>query len=192
MPPSATGETPSRPAVLTAYLPYVLLFVMAMELIATLSGAHFAHQLLWVGEIGAVLLARDRLGGREKYLLTLCVVLTALALWRDPAPGAVMAQAFDQAGFLMAFILLLGLLHEAAGSSPSIAACGEYLTRQPPGRRYYVLNVGTAIMGVLFNLGLVSFLVPLVQRGIASATPGDALNQVRERRQISAILRGFA
>ncbi len=45
---------------------------------------------------------------------------------------------------------------------------------------------------MLFNLGTIAFLVPLVQRGIAVSTPGDTLNAVRERRQISALQRGFA
>ena len=169
-----------------------LLAVMALELLARLAGS----EAVQVAAHGAMLLtvvvaARD-LGLREKYLLTLCSGLTVLAFWLHPAGGAVVWAGLDQASFLMAFILLLNLLHEAASTSPSVARCGDYLTKQPPGRRYYALNAGTAMMAVLFNFGVVSFLVPLIQRGIESATPGDARNPVREQRQVSAMLRGFA
>ena len=169
-----------------------LLAVMAFELLARLSG-NDAIQLAAYAAMGATVVAAvHSLGLRETYLLTLCAALTLAAVWLHPEPGAVLRAGLDQAVFLMAFILLLNLLHEAAVTSPAVSRCGDYLTKQPPGRRYYALNFGSAVMAVLFNLGVVSFLVPLVQRGIESATPGDALNPIRERRQISAMLRGFA
>ena len=169
-----------------------LLAVMALELLARLSGSTAIQFAADAAMFATVLAAVRDLGLREKYLLTLCVVLTLLTLWLHPAPSAVLRAGLEQASFLMAFLLLLNLLHEAAATSPAVVRCGDYLTKQPPGRRYYALNFGTAVMGVLFNIGVVSFLVPLIQRGIESATPGDALNPIRERRQISALLRGFA
>ena len=83
-------------------------------------------------------------------------------------------------------------MNEAASTSPAVAGVGQFLTRQPPGRRYAALNVGTAALAVMFNIGTISFLVPLVQRGIAARGPDDGFNPVRQRRQISALLRGFA
>lgn len=141
----------------------------------------------------AVLLALGlrRLTLREYYLLTLCAGLSLLAFLRADEPVAVLAGALDQAAYLMSFILALGLLNEAASTSPSVAACGLWLTRQPPGRRYWSLGGGTAALAVLFNIGTVSFLVPLIQRGIAQA-PDDGMNPIRERRQVSALVRGFA
>ncbi|WP_193368720.1 hypothetical protein [Pelagibius marinus] len=169
-----------------------LLAVMALDLAARLSGSGLiqlgANAAVFACAIAAV---RDY-GLREIYLLSLCAVLALMAAWLHPEPVAVLLSGLDQASFLMAFLLLLNLLHEAASTSPSVARCGDYLTKQPPGRRYYALNAGSAVMAVLFNVGVVSFLVPLIQRGIQSATPGDALNPIRERRQLSAMLRGFA
>ncbi len=165
---------------------------MALELAARLSGSGTvqlgADAAVFLCAVAAV---RDY-GLREKYLLSLCAVLTLMAAWLHPAPATVLLSGLDQASFLMAFLLLLNLLHEAASTSPAVARCGDYLTKQPPRRRYYALNAGSAVMAVLFNVGVVSFLVPLIQRGIQSATPGDALNPIRERRQVSAMLRGFA
>ena len=173
-------------------LSVVLVSVMAFELMARAAGLRLFQDAAWMAMGCVVLLSWRKLRLREFYLLSLVVLLSALSIVRSPDPVTELRQALDQATFLMAFILLMGLLHAAAVTSPAVAACGEYLTRQPPARRYYALNVGTALLGVLFNLGVVSFLVPLIQRGIASATPGDPLNPIRERRQVSALLRGFA
>mgnify|MGYP007027635764 CR=1 FL=1 len=169
-----------------------LVAVALLELAGRGTGLAFFRHLAWLAMAAVVLGSLGRIGLRERYLLVVSATLSGLALWRASAPWQMLGGALDQATFLMAFILLLGLLHETAATSPSVAACGEYLTRQPPGRRYYALNVGTGALAVLFNLGVVSFLVPLIQNGIEKATPGDALNPVREQRQISAMLRGFA
>lgn len=173
-------------------LSLLLVAVVALELSARASGLRPLQDLAWLAMAGVVLLNLRWIGFRESYLLLLSLALAALTVLRKPDPGADLGPALDQASFLMAFILLMSLLYETAATSPSVAAFGEYLTRQPPGRRYYALNAGTAVLAVLFNIGVVSFLVPLIQRGIERATPGDALNPIRERRQVSALLRGFA
>ena len=170
----------------------LLILAMATELLARMTGAFSVQVVAWLAMAAVVIGARRRIGLREGYLLTLCAGLS-LAVWATaPAPGAELGAALSQASFLMAFVLLLGLLHEAASTSPSIDALGRYLSRQPAGRRFYALFGGTGVMAVLFNVGVVSFLVPLIQRGIRSAAPDDPLNPIRERRQVSALLRGFA
>ncbi|MCR8725656.1 hypothetical protein [Frigidibacter sp. ROC022] len=188
MSPEAAAAQPRRRLALAIMLVAVIL----LELAARLTGQHQVQTLAWLAMAGVVVLNLRGLGMREIYLLTLCSALAVLILIRMPEPMLELGPALDQASFLMTFILLMSLLFETAARSPSIAACGVYLTSQPPGRRYYALNAGTGILAVMFNLGVVSFLVPLIQRGIASATPGDALNDIRERRQVSALLRGFA
>jgi hypothetical protein len=142
--------------------------------------------------LAVLFLAARRLTLREIYLIAASAGLSVLIVLSDPAPGALLRSALDQGAFLMAFILLLSLLQATAGRSPSVATVGAYLTRQLPGRRYLALNGGTSLLAILFNVGVVSFLVPLIQRGIHQAAPGDPLNGIREQRQISALLRGFA
>ena len=189
---AAAAAEPARAAVSRSMLAASMMAAMVLEILARLSGATVLDVAAWCAMFCTVAAARPLLGLRETYLLTLCTALTVAILAMPSVPAAAIAVALDQAAFLLAFILLLGLLHEAAATSPSVAACGTFLTRQPPGRRYYALYSGAGVMAVLFNIGVVSFLVPLIQRGIASATPGDRLNSVRERRQVSALLRGFA
>ena len=129
---------------------------------------------------------------REVYLLSVCAGLSALAYFVFDMPFAVYEAAFAQASFLMAFLLLLALLHETAMTSPTISECGHYLTKQPPKRRYLAIFSGTNLMSVLFNLGIVSLLTPLIKKGLEDEKAEPAITALRERRQLTAMLRGFA
>lgn len=148
------------------------------------TGAHVAMGIVTVAAI-------PRLGLREGYLLCLSALLLALLWWLHPEPLAAARGALDRAVFLMAFILLISLVQEAAMTSRSVEAVGTYLSRQPGGRRFAGLFGGTMVMGVVFNLGTVSLMAPLIRRA-AEAAPDDPLTPVREQRQLNAVLRGFA
>ncbi|MEM1198138.1 MAG: hypothetical protein AAGI06_02405, partial [Pseudomonadota bacterium] len=84
---------------------------------------------------------------------------------------------------------------EGAITSPSVKALGTYLTHQPPKRRFLALFSGSHFFSVLINLGAVSLLTPFIQRGVRGDAPLDApldeVQQIRERRQLSAVHRGF-
>lgn len=175
-------------------LALVLLLTIAVGL-SLLLGVTALRPLGWALAALVVVLATltGRLGLREAYLLSLVAGLGLLVLLLHPERSAsVLAGALDQATYLMCFILTLGLLNEAASTSPAVADVGLFLTRQPPARRYSALNLGTAVLAVMFNIGTISFLAPLIQRGIAAGGPDDGLNAIRQRRQFSAVLRGFA
>lgn len=166
--------------------------VTLLELVARASGVDLVQWLAWGVMIVALVLSWPRLGKREWYLLTLSVAFTVADVCLHPDPMGTIASALNQATFLLSFMLLLGMLHDVASTSSAIRKCGEYLTQQPSGRRYYALNIGTAVLSVLFNMGVVSFLIPLIQGGIKASGPDDPMNEIRERRQVSAVLRGFA
>ena len=167
-----------------------LIAVMLLELLWLAFGWIGFRYSSYAALLAVVPCCIHRLGLREAYLLTLCAILTASILWFHAAPSAAIATALDQAAFLMAFILLIGLMQQAAMTSEAILRCGTYLTKQRAGRRYFALFGGTHIMAQLFNLGVVSLLAPLIKRGTEDA--GDARNPLRERRQLNAMLRGFA
>lgn len=178
--------------VLDKVIATALLSTMAMVVVARFFGDDSLWYVAWTGVGLSAIVTIPRLRAREFYLLSL-TFLSSFLVWNSRADWReILAGALDQAGFLVAFILLLTLLREAAVTSPSISEIGAWMTRQRPGRRYAALFSGTAAMAVIFNVGVVSFLVPLIQRGIVRADPGDGLNHLRERRQISAMLRGFA
>ena len=140
------------------------------------------------------LLAGQRLiGWRERGLLAAALGLTAVAALSLPAPAALIEQSLQRAAFLAAFMILLALLRVGASRSASVLSLGDYLTRQPPGRRYLAIHTGGHAMGVLLNFGTLSLLGPLIMRGVeATRTDEPAAAAVREQRQLSALIRGFS
>jgi len=133
-----------------------------------------------------------KIGLREIYLLVVSIILAALIVLRLDTPIDALQSGLRQGAFLMAFILLLTFLYETALKSPSITACGQFMTRQPPGKRFVSLFFGSSVMSVLFNLGVISLLTPLIQNGVRSNNPIDPLNSIREQRQLVAVQRGVA
>ncbi len=139
--------------------------------------------------------AQGRFGIRERMLQVLALAATAGAVWRFQA-GALEPVIDDlaRAAYLSAFIMLVTSLRQGAFDSNSVLTIGRYLTSQPAGRRYVALHLGGHFMGVLLNFGAVSLLGPLVKRGVDAKAESDppALTEVRLRRQINALSRGFA
>ena len=168
-----------------------LLAVMALEVAHQFTGLSVAQSGAHLAMLAVVAAAAPLLGMREAYLLGLSAVLLGLLAWTHPDPVGAALAAVDQAVFLMAFILCVSLIQEAALTSHSVAALGFFLARQPGGRRFFGLFNGTMIMAVVFNIGTLSLLAPLIKRAAQQAAD-DPLTPVRERRQLNAVLRGFA
>lgn len=165
---------------------------MAAVILARMTGAQLFSMAAWAATLATVATSLRVIRARELYLLGICIAIgTAVVMWHPDATD-VLGAALDRASMLMSFILLLGLLYAAAVNSPSVAAFGPYITRQPPSRRYVSIHLGTGALTVLFNTGIIGFIVPIVQKGVWGTDPDDPLNPVRERRQVTAIQRGFA
>jgi hypothetical protein len=170
-----------------------LLGISAFELL-DLHG-HFA----WAGTFAAFLLiiflivGQPGLGLRERYLLGLAVIATVAALMWAGNPRELIERGLAQATYLAAFMLLLALLRDGAATSASVLKLGRYLTRRPPGQRYIAIHAGGHALGMILNFGALSLLGPLIQRGVcADAIANPELADWRERRQMSALARGFS
>jgi hypothetical protein len=133
---------------------------------------------------------------REIYLLGLSLLLLGLVIVQIDGAAGVIATGLRRSAYLAAFILLMGFLREGAITSPSILACGRYITRQPPKRRFAAIFSGSHFLSVMINLGSMSLLAPIIQRGVRETGQDfadlDLISKVREQRQLSAALRGFA
>lgn len=125
-------------------------------------------------------------------LLMAAIVATALSLARDGG-GPIAFEGLDRACYFPVFLVSLGFLREAASTSPLVVRTGGLLIAQPPGRRYLALTVGGHLFGLLLNLGGLTLLLSMVQRGnTLEAAGGDPRIQgIRERRMTLAVLRGF-
>jgi hypothetical protein len=172
-----------------------MFWLAALELAYLVGGIGYAGMLgRWVALLVILLIVRQ-FGIREWALLGLALALTAGLVNRDGHWGTVQF-AMDQGAFFAAFILLITMLREAAVTSPAVLNLGHFLTSQQPGRRFVATYIGGHLSGVLMNFGAISLLGPLVQRGVrAEPAVTDEEKQrvlIRERRQMAALIRGFA
>jgi len=126
---------------------------------------------------------------RETLLFIAASLLTVLAL-RGNDGWVKLFAALDLAAYFAAFIVLLTALKISAERSRSVLAVGRYLIGQPTGRRFFATASGGHILGVFLNFGAVSLMAPLIQS--ATKHPDGRTDTDLERRQLSALLRGFA
>ena len=174
----------------------VMLALMALELLDLYVGIPAVSIAAKVLVLSLPVLAWRRLRLREFYLIAICFLLLGL-LWSGESDTAeTLKQALDRSAYLASFILLMGLLREGAVTSRSVLECGTYVTVQPSRRRFLGVFAGSHFFSVLINLGSLSLLAPIIQRGVRGerdlSEPLDEIARVRERRQLSAALRGFA
>lgn len=174
----------------------LLLLLMAFELLALFLPSSFADWAAGLLVLAMPLAGLKRLRPREFYLIGVSLVLLLLAWITLPDLGETLLRGLERASFLAAFILLMGLLREGGITSPAVRDCGAYITQQPPRRRFLAVFLGGHFFSVLINLGALSLLAPIIQRGVRGGTPAgeplDEIQRVRERRQLTALLRGFA
>ncbi len=185
-----TAETISQPRRLNdRLLSVVLLSLMGSELLWLVTRSDMIEAIAGAVLVLSVLLTAPRFGIRETYLLTIVTILSLLVWFTVDEPVEVIAEGARQAAFLMSFVLLVGLIQQAAQTSRDVKTCGEFLTNQPPGRRYVSIFLGTHYMSHVFNLGIIALIAPLIMKGTEDAS--DPRNPIRQRRQISAMLTGF-
>ncbi|MDH3195781.1 MAG: hypothetical protein OEL78_05655 [Hyphomicrobiales bacterium] len=191
-----TNSTDSATATPPRLIGPALLVLVAAELVFLYLDARSAAVVAQTLVVALPLLAWRALRLREAYLLALCFILLALAWITGKPVAALSLEALSRAAYLAAFILLMALLREGALASPAVLEVGTFLTRQPASRRFLTLFGGGHFFAVLINLGALSLLAPIIQRGvradIAAGEPLDDIAHVRERRQLSAALRGFS
>jgi hypothetical protein len=127
-------------------------------------------------------------GGARRMLIA-AVLMVPVGLILLPEPGRVLARALTEAAALASLFTALGFLREAASDSPLVRQCGDQLVRQPPGRRYLMLALGSHTVSLVLNFGVLGLLGTMVARG----NTGDAtIAAIRKQRMMSAVLRGFA
>ncbi|MGH1423700.1 MAG: hypothetical protein ACRBBU_03165 [Pseudooceanicola sp.] len=150
----------------------------------------------WVGTAAALLLpaviALQAIRVRAGRLIFFIVAI-ALFFWavlRVPDWTNPVMEALDRGAFIAAYFAALATLRHAADTSPSIKACGHFLAHQPPGRRYLALSIGAHLFALLLNYGAIGLLGNLA--GASAATePDPAVRDIRKRRMLVAIQRGF-
>ena len=185
-------------------IPDLMLDLMTAAVMLALTAAVLAHLVGGMGwaalpsralALALLVVVLPRFGAREWFLLGVAGALS-LGLALRPGGMADLGDALASGAYFAAFILSMMLLREAAVTSASVLAVGRWMARQPPGRRFVATWFGGHLAGILMNFGAVSLLAPLVQRGVRAepaVTEDDRRRAaIRERRQLSALIRGFA
>ncbi|MDY8107959.1 hypothetical protein U0C82_02185 [Fulvimarina sp. 2208YS6-2-32] len=116
--------------------------------------------------------------------LALAAIATR-AEWRT-----LLLDALGQGAFIATFFVALATLRAPAAVSPAIMRCGEYLASQPPGKRYIALTGGGHLFALILNYGSIQLLGGLTE-SIAGREPNEELREIRNRRMLLAIQRGF-
>lgn len=170
------------------------LFLLCLaELAEIYSGAIWAKYCAILALLAFFVLGQAAFGLRERFLLAIAAMVTGAVFVFAPEPTDLIVSALSRASFLAAFMILLALLRDAAVTSNAVLGVGTYLTQQPSGRRYAAIHIGGHALGVILNFGALSLMGPLIQRGVGASKKIDPeVSTIRERRQLSALDRGFS
>lgn len=136
-----------------------------------------------------------RMAANAKVMVGLAMGLTVGAAVAGTAdPGRVVASSLDTGAFFATFFANQFFLREAARTSPLVSRCSTFFVNQSPGRRYALLTVGGYLFGIILNIGVLSLLgIMIKQRNSLEAAGGnEQVRDVRERRMVLALLRGFS
>lgn len=172
-----------------AALAIVLLVISALVLGARTLGGQILDWSAGLAFVALCLLGLASSTIREWLLLGAALVLSFLLL-RTESGLVVFIEAIDLAAFFASFILLLTALKIAAERSKSVLNVGRYLIRQPASGRFIATATGGHLLGVFLNFAAISLMAPLIQN--AAKQPDGTTDKGLERRQLSALLRGFA
>jgi hypothetical protein len=137
---------------------------------------------------------KGQLTRMAKGLLCAAGVLTLLALWHSPTPGQLLFEASGRFAFFATFIVALSMLRLPAYRSRLVRRCGQSMLLQPPSRRYPILSLGSALFGIILNIGVLNLFAAMIEKSnTLSAAQGRAwVREARQRRMMLALLRGFS
>ncbi|GGW23171.1 hypothetical protein [Vreelandella hamiltonii] len=171
-----------------------LLLVTLATLIHLVGGS-----VLWqaVGIVALLLYLatlRGQLTRMAKGLLCAAGLLTLLALWRSPTPGQLLFEASGRFAFFATFVVALSMLRLPAYRSRLVRRCGQSMLLQPPGRRYPILSLGSALFGIILNIGVLNLFAAMIEKSntLSAAQGRTWVQQARQRRMMLALLRGFS
>jgi hypothetical protein len=148
--------------------------------------------------IAALLLYLSTLAGQltrmAKGLLLAAGALTLLTLWHSPTPGQLIFDAWGRFAFFATFVVALSILRLPAYRSRLVRRCGQSMLLQPPSRRYPILSLGSALFGIILNIGVLNLFAAMIEKSnTLGAAQGRAwVQQARQRRMMLALLRGFS
>ena len=137
---------------------------------------------------------KGQLTRMAKGLLCAAGVLSLLALWRSPTSGQLLFEASGRFAFFATFVVALSMLRLPAYRSRLVRRCGQSMLLQPPSRRYPILSLGSALFGIILNIGVLNLFAAMIEKSntLSAAQGRTWVQQARQRRMMLALLRGFS
>ncbi len=171
-----------------------LMVTVAGTLLASLGGVEAARIPAAAGLLFYLASELPRVPAKGQRVAALVGLAIVACLMAVDDPFAVLWQGVVTSCFLTAFFAMLGLLREAAETSPTVRRGGAHLLDQPPGRRYLALTFGSHLFGLVLNYGAVALVGQMIKGAntLASASGDTGLRSRREKRMMLAMHRGFA
>ncbi len=134
--------------------------------------------------------------GIVKVFAVAAVLIFGAGYLSGSVTGSTVGQAAARVSFLSSILIALTFLRLVAQRDPAFTAAGAFLANQPPSRRYVSLGLGGNLFGVLLNLGGLGLLIDMTlagQRRLEQTSEvSPHVHDIRERRIVTAIVRGFA
>lgn len=171
-----------------------LLSVVVGAIAQPLGGGNVAGLAAAGALILYVLLEGWRCQGNGRIILLMAITAGIVTLIWHGDPWAVLSKAAMAAAAIIGLFTALGFLREAAENSALVQECGKLMVQQPPGRRYLALTLGSHLISLVLNFGVLPLLGTMVVKGnTLDAARGDPrIVAIRAQRMLSAMLRGFA
>ncbi len=168
--------------------------VGAGTLLAEAAGLNEVRPLVRVSVLLWLLVNLQRMRGVELIFIAAAAGIALPIPVLAAEPFAVLGVSLDRAGLFLTFIATLNLLRDAARSSTAVRRGGLYLIAQSPPRRYAALTLGSHLFTIVLNMGSLTLLGAMVIRSntLAAAGGDPAVVAIRERRMVTALIRGFA
>jgi len=129
-----------------------------------------------------------------KGLLLAAGIVSLLALWHSSNPDQLLFEASGRFAFFATFVVALSMLRLPAYRSRLVRRCGQSMLLQPPSRRYPILSLGSALFGIILNIGVLNLFAAMIEKSnTLGAAQGRAwVREARQRRMMLALLRGFS
>ncbi len=173
----------------------ILLGMIACVLVYVLvpwEALRWVSRLLLIGYIAA---EWSRIANNARVMVGLAALLTVWAAVAGIGDTTkVVASSLDTGAFFATFFANQFFLREAARTSKLVSRCSAFFVNQRPGRRYALLTLGGYLFGIILNIGVLSLLgIMIKQRNSLASAGGNAqIRDIRERRMVLALLRGFS
>ena len=140
--------------------------------------------------LALLVLLAPQVGRNRQVFVAVGIALTVALAWQTPQWMTFVRAGLEKAAFICAFFCALAGLRSVAQGSVAIQNAGEFLARQPPGRRYLALTFGGQMFALVLNYGAIGLLGSLAMTN-ARTEKDPEIRRHRTRRMLLAIQRGF-